>query len=179
MLLAAVVAMVMAAAVPALAQTVTQIGDNNIACVQTAVQQNAVGNDSPQGNGNAQANQYGDNVVLNNISNESVQAISQECNITVAQVNTIVNRFLTVNQTGNVVVTTTATASASASAAAPVQYQYSSPSASASASASAPAAKETELPETGGTSLLAIGAMVLLLGGGLTALLAVRRGTSG
>ena len=85
MLLAAVVAMVLAAAVPALAQTVTQIGDGNIACVQTAVQQNVVS----QGNGNAQANQYGDNIIAN--SNINAQAIAQECNITVAQVNTVVN----------------------------------------------------------------------------------------
>ena len=57
--------------------------------------------------------------------------------------------------------------------AAAVQYQYAS-----AASASAPA-EETVLPETGGSSLLPLGAMVLLLGGGLTALLAVRRGISG
>jgi hypothetical protein len=177
MLLGAVVAMVLAAAVPALAQTVTQIGDGNIACVQTAVQNNVVGNDSPQGNGNAQANQGGDNVIINNISNVNAQAIAQECNITVEQVNTIAKKFLTVSKAGKVVTVTTATASASASAsvAAPVQYQYASPS----ASASAPAEKETELPDTGGSGLLPIGAMVLLLGGGLTALLAVRRGTSG
>jgi hypothetical protein len=52
-----------------------------------------------------------------------------------------------------------------------VQYQY-------KAAPEAPE-KEAVLPETGGSSLLPIGAMVLLLGGGLTALLAVRRGTSG
>jgi hypothetical protein len=158
---------------------VTQIGNGNVACVQTAVQNNIVGNDSPQGNGNAQANQNGDNIIVNNITNVNSQAIAQECNITVEQVNTIVKKFLKVNEAGKVVIVTTATASAtaSASAAAPVQYQYASPSASATASAAA--AEETELPDTGGSSLLAIGAMVLLLGGGLTALLAVRRGTSG
>jgi hypothetical protein len=185
MLLAAVVAMVMAAAVPALAQTVTQIGDNNIACVQTAVQQNAVGNDSPQGNGNAQANQYGDNVIINNISNVSAQAISQECNINVAQVNTIVNRFLTVNEQGNVVVVSgnqgAATAQYSAPAAvqysAPAAVQYSAPAAVqyqyASASASASAAPAA-LPETGGASLIALGAGVLLVAGGLLARRIVR-----
>jgi hypothetical protein len=184
MLLAAVVAMVLAAAVPALAQTVTQIGDGNIACVQTAVQQNFVGNDSPQGNGNAQANQYGDNVIINNITNVSAQAISQECNITVAQVNTIAKKFLTVKEAGKVVVTkATATASASAPAAvqyqykapAAVQYQYSAPAAVqyqyATASASAPAA---ELPPTGGSSLIALGAGVLLVAGGLLARRIVR-----
>src|SRR5215213_11120805 len=193
MLLGAVVAMVLAAAVPALAQTVTQIGDNNIACVQTAVQQNIVS----QGNGNAQANESGDNIIAN--SNVNSQAIAQECNITVEQVNTIAKKFLTVNKKAGkkavivktasatasaktasatasasapakvqykkkavVVKTASATASASASAAAPVQYQYKAAAATPKAAA--------ELPDTGGTSLLAIGAMVLLLGGGLTAL---------
>jgi hypothetical protein len=185
MLLAAVVAMVLAAAVPALAQTVTQGGNGNInvACVQNAVQQNVVENNVAQGNGNAQANQYGDNVIINNaeITNVNAQAIAQECNITVEQVNTIVKKFLTVNEANKVVVVTatasaSASASATASAAAPVQYQYASPSASATAAAPK---EETELPDTGGTSLLALGAMVLLLGGGLTALFAIRRGTSG
>ena len=193
MLLAAVMAMVMAAAVPALAQTVTQAGDGNIACVQTAVQQNIVGNNSPQGNGNAQASGEGDNTIVNNISNESVQAVAQECNITVSQVNTVVSKYLTVNK-GKVAKyqysSATASAYASAKAPAAVEYQYkykkyASPSASASytasaysASASASASAASVLPDTGGSSLLPIGAMVLLLGGGLTALLAVRRGSS-
>ena len=153
----------------------THIGNGNIACVQTAVQQNAIGNDSPQGNGNAQASGSGDNIIASNISSNNVQAIAQECNITVAQVNTVTNKFLTVNEAGNLVVvegaTASATAGASASAVAPVQYQYNR--------ATAAPEEETELPDTGGTSLLAIGAMVLPLGGGLTAILAVRRGTSG
>src|SRR5215203_20124 len=144
MLLGAVVAMVLAAAVPALAQTVTQIGDNNIACVQTAVQQNVVS----QGNGNAQANQYGDNIIAN--SNINAQAIAQECNITVEQVNAAVNKAITVNKAGKVV-TVKATASASASAAAPVQYQYSAPaavqySAPAAVQYSAPAAVQYSAP---------------------------------
>jgi LPXTG-motif cell wall-anchored protein len=170
--------MVLAAAVPALAQTVTQIGDGNIACVQTAVQQNAVGNDSPQGNGNAQANQYGDNVIINNISNVSAQAISQECNISVAQVNTVVNKALTVNKAGEVVVVKAAAAAAADvqySAPAAVQYQYSAPAAVqyqyASATASAAA---VELPDTGGSSLIALGAGVLLVAGGLLARRIVR-----
>jgi LPXTG-motif cell wall-anchored protein len=191
--------MVMAAAVPALAQTVTQIGNGNIACVQTAVQQNVVGNNSPQGNGNAQAAQYGDNIIVNNISNESAQAIAQECNISVTQVNTVAKKFLSVKETGKVVVakkfaSATATATASASAPAAVEYEYKA-SASApaaveyeySASASAPAAVEYEysatasasaapaaLPDTGGSSLIALGAGVLLVAGGLLARRIVR-----
>ena len=57
--------------------------------------------------------------------------------------------------------------------AAAAQYQYASPPRQR-----APP-ERTVLPDTGGSSLLPIGAMVLLLGGGLTALFAVRRGTSG
>ena len=52
-----------------------------------------------------------------------------------------------------------------------VQYEYSAPEDTPKA--------EGELPETGGSSLLAVGAMVLLLGGGLTALFVVRRGDAG
>jgi hypothetical protein len=169
MLLGAVLAMMLAAAVPALAQTVTQVGDDNIACVQTAVQQNVVS----QGNGNAQANQNGDNIIAN--SNVNAQAISQECNIAVEQVNTVVNKALTVNKTGKVVKATASAsaaapvqykATASASAAAPVQYQY--------ATASASAAPAAELPPTGGSSLIALGAGVLLVAGGLLARRIVR-----
>jgi LPXTG-motif cell wall-anchored protein len=194
MLLAAVVAMVLAAAVPALAQTVTQggTGNINVACVQNAVQQNVV----DQG-GNAQANQYGDNIIAN--TNINAQAIAQECNITVAQVNTVVNKSLTFNKAGEVVVvkkfaTASASASApakvkktvtaSASAAAPVQYkaaapaQYKAPAAVqyqyATASASAAPAAAAELPSTGGSSLIALGAGVLLVAGGLLARRIVR-----
>ena len=92
MLLAAMLAMVLAAAVPALAQSVTQVGSGNVACVQTAVQAEV---------GKVQISQYGDNV--------NIQDISQECNVGVAQVETVV-------------------ASAPASAAA-AQYQYSAPAA--------------------------------------------------
>ena len=166
-------AMVLAAAVPAFAQTVTQIGDGNIACVQTAVNQNVVS----QGNGNAQANQYGDNIIAN--SNINAQAIAQECNITVAQVNTVVDKHLIVEE-GKVVIvkkhvaTASATASASASASAPavVEYQYHAPAAVQYQYASASAAPE--LPDTGGSSLIALGAGVLLVAGGLLARRIVR-----
>ena len=126
-------AMVLAAAVPALAQSVTQIGEGNVACVQTAVQQNI----ATQGNGNAQANQNGDNIIAN--SNVNFQSISQECNIAVEQVTEVVHEDLkVVHKAGKVEVvaadvqyqaTATATATASASSApAAVQYQYAAPS---------------------------------------------------
>ena len=136
MLLAAMLAMVLAAAVPALAQSVTQVGSGNQACVQTAIQAEV---------GKVQISQYGDNV--------NIQNIAQQCNVSSAQVNAVM-------------------ASAAPSAAAAVQYQYASPSASPSASASAsPAA---QLPSTGGSSLIALGAGVLLVAGGLLARRIVR-----
>src|SRR5919112_2536776 len=135
MLLAAMLAMVLAATVPALAQ-VTQVGTGNQACVQTAIQAEV---------GKVQISQYGDNV--------NIQNIAQECNINVAQVQTAV-------------------ASASAAAApAAVQYQYAAPQAQYSAPTASPAA---ELPPTGGSSLIALGAGVLLVAGGLLARRIVR-----
>ena len=143
MLLAAMLAMVLAAAVPALAQgadqaaAVVQEGNGNVACVQQAANVE---------NNKVQINQYGDNV--------NIQAIAQQCNITVAQVNTVLAEV------------TSAPAAVQYEAAA-AQYQY-----SASASASASAAPE--LPETGGSSLIALGAGVLLVAGGLLARRIVR-----
>ena len=136
MLLAAMLAMVLAAAVPALAQSVTQVGTGNQACVQTAIQAEV---------GKVQISQYGDNV--------NIQNIAQECNINVAQVEEAV-------------------ASASAAAApAAVQYQYAAPEVQYSAPTASPAA---ELPPTGGSSLIALGAGVLLVAGGLLARRIVR-----
>jgi hypothetical protein len=134
MLLAAMLAMVLAAAVPALAQ-VTQVGSGNQACVQTAIQAEV---------GKVQISQYGDNV--------NIQNIAQECNVNVAQVEEVVS---------------------SASAAAPaVQYQYEAP---AEAQYAAPTASPAaELPPTGGSSLIALGAGVLLVAGGLLARRIVR-----
>jgi hypothetical protein len=95
--------------------------------------------------GKVQISQYGDNV--------NIQNIAQECNINVAQVQTAV-------------------ASASAAAApAAVQYQYAAPQAQYSAPTASPAA---ELPPTGGSSLIALGAGVLLVAGGLLARRIVR-----
>ena len=137
MLLAAMLAMVLAAAVPALAQ-VTQVGSGNQACVQTAIQAEV---------GKVQISQYGDNV--------NIQNIAQECNVNVAQVEEVVS-------------------SASAAAPAAVQYQYAAPQAQYSAPTASPAAPAAELPPTGGSSLIALGAGVLLVAGGLLARRIVR-----
>ena len=143
MLLAAMLAMVLAAAVPALAQTqaagVNQQGQGNVACVQQAANVEI---------GKVQISQYGDNI--------NIQQIAQECNITVAEVNTIV---------AEVAGSASATASAAAVQyeAGAAQYQYASASAAAE-----------ELPPTGGSSLIALGAGVLLVAGGLLARRIVR-----
>jgi ABC-type enterochelin transport system substrate-binding protein len=134
MLLAAMLAMVLAATVPALAQ-VTQVGTGNQACVQTAIQAEV---------GKVQISQYGDNV--------NIQNIAQVCNINVAQVEAAV-------------------ASASAAAPAAVQYQYPAAEVQYASPTASPAA---ELPPTGGSSLIALGAGVLLVAGGLLARRIVR-----
>ena len=140
MLLAAMLAMVLAAAVPALAQSVTQVGSGNVACVQTAVQAEV---------GKVQISQYGNNV--------NIQNIAQECNVNAAQVQQAVS--------------SASAAAAPAAAPAAVQYQYAAPQAQYSAPTASPAA---QLPPTGGSSLIALGAGVLLVAGGLLARRIVR-----
>jgi LPXTG-motif cell wall-anchored protein len=140
-------AMVLAAAVPALAQTVGQVGNGNVACVQTAVNTEV---DKEQ----IAVSQYGD------ATNINIQSIAQQCNVTAAQVNTVVASV------ASAPAKTATAAQYEYKAPAAAQYQYSSPSASAS-----PAA---ELPETGGSSLIALGAGVLLVAGGLLARRIVR-----
>jgi hypothetical protein len=66
-------AMVLAVAVPALAQSVTQVGSGNQACVQTAIQAEV---------GKVQISQYGDNV--------NIQNIAQVCNVGVPVVEEVV-----------------------------------------------------------------------------------------
>jgi hypothetical protein len=136
MLLAAMLAMVLAAAVPALAQSVTQVGSGNQACVQTAIQAEV---------GKVQISQYGDNV--------NIQNIAQVCNVGVPVVEEVV------------------AAASPAAAPAAVQYQYAAPQAQYAAPTASPAA---ELPPTGGSSLIALGAGVLLVAGGLLARRIVR-----
>src|SRR5918999_4968806 len=136
MLLAAMLAMVLAAAVPALAQSVTQVGSGNQACVQTAIQAEV---------GKVQISQYGDNV--------NIQNIAQVCNV------------------GVPVVEEAVAAASPAAAPAAVQYQYAAPQAQYAAPTASPAA---ELPPTGGSSLIALGAGVLLVAGGLLARRIVR-----
>jgi hypothetical protein len=92
-------AMVLAATVPALAQ-VTQVGTGNQACVQTAIQAEV---------GKVQISQYGDNV--------NIQNIAQECNINAAQVEQVVASASA----------TAAPAAVQYQYPAAAQYQYSAP----------------------------------------------------
>ena len=152
MLLAAMLAMVLAAAVPAFAQDATATDDSvaqggDVQYVDCSQVQAAL-----QG-------QYGDAVA----DDEALAAVASEQGITQNQVNACLGSVEDVNQgNDNVgdVVGGSAAAEADASAAA----------AGSAAAASAPA----ELPETGGASLLALGAGALLVAGGLVARRIVR-----
>ena len=161
MLLAAMLAMVLAAAAPALAQG--DIGDVNLGddqfnvgdeTVYSAVCQNIIGSFQASADQDATADadaSAGDNAV-------AAAEIAQEQNISVEQVNECLNAFF-------------ASASASATTAAHVQYGGGG-GGGGSASASA-----TALPATGGmvpSSALALGAGALLVGGGLLARRIVR-----
>ena len=203
MLLAAMLAMVLAAAMPALAQDTEIDGDENVVTNEgadtqyNAVCQNIIGsigdiNQTQYGNSDAvsDANANADDDSEATANSEAVAEVAQEQDVTIAQVNECLNDFdvddngvvdvveivevvegekvvkvvdgeevVTVVSEGEVVATVSASASASATASA----------SAASASGSASVAAVTELPETGGATLLALGAGVLLAGGGLVA----------
>ena len=149
MLLAAMLAMALAAAAPALAQSnATEqgaIGNNNVQYNATAICSNIIGafGDVAQlQSGNADA------VASNNSA--AIAEVAQEQGVTQAAVVECVEE---------------GAIESIPAAAAPVVAQY---EATASATASATAAVEEEvLPETGGASLLALGAGALLVAGGL------------
>ncbi len=159
MLLAAMLAMVLAAAAPALAQTATAVAGGNATNAQyvnEAVCQNILGF--------VAAAQYG-NVGNLNAEDDLAQSIAQEQNVSVEQVNECLNAFFAT-------ASPTATATATATAAAAAQYQYATGTATAS-----PTATATALPPTGGlgpSSALALGAGALLVAGGLIARRIVR-----
>ncbi len=155
MLLAAMLAMVLAAAAPALGQG--DVGDVNMGddqfnvgdeTVYTAVCQNIIGSfqaSAGQGAVAVGAAAAGDNAV-------AAAEIAQEQNVSVEQANECLNAFF-------------ASASASATASA---------SAGGGGGGSASAAAGGALPETGGASLIALGAGALLVAGGLLARRIVR-----
>ena len=204
MLLAAMLAMVLVAAMPALAQDTEIDGDENVVTNEgddtqyNAVCQNIIGsigdiNQTQYGNSDAvsDANANADDDSEATANSEAVAEVAQEQDVTIAQVNECLNDFdvddngvvdvveivevvegekvvkvvdgeevvTVVSEEGEVVATVSASATASATASA----------SAASASGSASAAAVTELPETGGATLLALGAGVMLAGGGLVA----------
>ncbi len=164
MFMAAMLAMVLAAAAPALAQG--DVGDVNQGddqfnvgdeTVYSAVCQNIVGWFQASAVQNADANADatgGDNAA-------AAAEIAQEQNVSVSQVNECLNAFFAT-------ASPTATATATATAAAHVQYAAATGTATATA---------TALPPTGGpvpSSALALGAGALLVAGGLLARRIVR-----
>jgi LPXTG-motif cell wall-anchored protein len=166
MLLAAMLAMVLAAAAPAFAQAVAIDEGDDVE--YNAVCQNILGSV-----GDIEQEQEGEAEAVATDDSAAAAEVAQEQGVTIEQVNECLNEvdldgdgFVTHVELEKFVVV--ATASASASTAAEVQYKTASATASASASAAA------ELPETGGASLLALGAGALLVAGGLVARRIVR-----
>ncbi len=186
MLLAAMLAMVLAAAAPVFAQNTDVTGDENNLDVTrenqggdvqyNAVCQNIIGSfgditQSQSGDASAvaDASADADDDSNANADSEAVAEVAQEQGVSIAQVNQCLNDF---DEDGNGTVTVDETVVAEGSASASSSAS-SSASASASSSASSSAATTT-LPETGGASLLALGAGALLVAGGLVARRIVR-----
>ncbi len=173
MLLAAMLAMVLAAAAPVLAQDVNvETGDD---VEYNAVCQNIIGSigdiTGAQG-ASADATAVDDS--------EAVAEVAQEQNVSVAQVNECLNNFATVTATA----TTTATPTATVVAKKKVIFIHgkkfvvvngktitavAKKTVTATPTAKATTTAKATLPDTGGASLLALGAGVLLVGGGLLA----------
>ena len=162
MLLAAMLAMVLAAAAPAFAQAVAiDEGDD--------VEYNAVCQNILGGVGDITNVQDGDATATAVDDSAAAAEVAQSQGVTIEQVNECLNEadldgdgFVTVvelEKWTKHVTTVSASSSSSASTAAEAQY-------------STPAAKI--LPETGGASLLALGAGALLVAGGLVARRIVR-----
>ena len=177
MLLAAMLAMVLAAAVPAFAQSATAGASAGATAVvggsddgqynANAVCQNIIGSI-----GDITQTQSGDADAVAVDDSAAAADVAQEQGVTVSQVNNCLNT-LDVDDDGFVAppeVVVSVSPSASASASAPAGGGGSAAAASPSASASAAAV----LPETGGASLIALGAGALLVAGGLLARRIVR-----
>ena len=187
MLLAAMLAMVLAVSVPAFAQDDPTFGDIDINEEQgNETQYNAVCQNILGSFGDVTQNQSGLGDQTATDDSNVVAQVAQEQGVTVNQVNQCLNDF---DEDGDGAVEEEEAAAAAAAAAAAggggaaagaaAAAGDSSASATASASASAAAgsasAAATEvLPETGGASLLALGAGGLLVAGGLVARRIVR-----
>jgi hypothetical protein len=154
MLLAAMLAMVLAAAAPAFAQAIA--GDVSVQYVDCSQVQAAA----------AAQGQYGDaESEAQGVSNAASASIAQELNITQEQVNACLGG---VAAGGDIVTKVGGSATAAAAAAA------AGGGGGGGAAGAAGAAAGGALPETGGASLLALGAGALLVAGGLLARRIVR-----
>jgi hypothetical protein len=180
MLLAAMLAMVLAAAAPALAQAVAIDEGDDVE--YNAVCQNIIG-----GFGDLTQAQYGTADAVAVDDSAAAAEVAQEQGVSIEQVNECLNNF-DVNGDGKVTVVEVkkagvvakkvVTATATASVAAKVQYHVVKKTATATASATSSAkSTTTALPATGGPAVsgaMALGAGVLLVGGGLLARRIVR-----
>ena len=177
MLLAAMVAMVLAAAAPALAQSVDTgdaAGDDQVnqgdETVYNAVCQNIIGSFE------ATTGQYGGDVDIDAVGGDDaavVAEIAQEQNVSVEQVNDCLNTFAA-TATAHAKKTVSATATAAASAQYKTATATASPTATATASATATALPATGGPVPSSSGALALGAGALLVAGGLLARRLVR-----
>jgi LPXTG-motif cell wall-anchored protein len=163
MLLAAMLAMVLAAAAPVFAQVESEVdGDDN----ETNTAQYV---DCSQVQAAIQA-QYGDASANADDESDAVAEVATDQGITFNQANACLGEINDLNQgndnVGDVVVGSVAAGDDGSAAAAG--------SASASAAAGSASAATETLPETGGSSLLALGAGALLVAGGLLARRIVR-----
>ena len=167
MLLAAMLAMVLAAAVPAFAQaTAVTEGSDDGQYNANAVCQNIIGSI-----GDITQTQSGDADAIAADDSAAAADVAQEQGVTINQVNQCLNSA-DVDDDGFVAPSeAVVSVSASASASAPAGGGGGS---AAAASPSASASAAAVLPETGGASLIALGAGALLVAGGLLARRIVR-----
>src|SRR5215204_3050078 len=184
MLLAAMLALVLAAAAPALAQAVAIDEGDDVE--YNAVCQNIIGSF-----GEITQAQYGTADAIAVDDSAAAAEVAQEQGVSISQVNECLNNF-DVNGDGKVTVVEikkagvvakkVVTATATASVAAKVQYHVVKKTATATTTATASATSSaksttTTLPATGGPAVsgaMALGAGVLLVGGGLLARRIVR-----
>ena len=186
MLLAAIMAMVLAAAAPAFAQATVDLDDGGEAQYEQGQQndQNTVVQDSICVNvQQAAANQYqgGDqaagaetgDVIGDTNAGSSAANIANALGLTTAQVNACLNEFGTAAATASPAPSPAPTGTASPAPDGGGGGGGGGGTATAAAG-SASAAAGGELPATGGSSLLALGAGALLVAGGLLARRIVR-----
>jgi hypothetical protein len=170
MLLAAMLAMVLAAAAPVVAQDVNVTTGDNVE--YNAVCQNIIGS---VGDITATQGQYAAAGNLSNMDDSAAIAeVAAEQGVTVAQVNECLNNFATVTATSTATPTATVVAKKKVVMVhgkkfVVVNGKTVTATATVKKGPSATAAAAKTLPDTGGASLFALGAGTLLVGGGLLA----------